>query len=90
MLLSTTPSYFLQNEESYIYFHARESSGTYFPRVLATQIHCYMTGLGPNPNLTLPYIPGMDAVVALPPAATNPFYPAFKLFKLMILQYQTE
>ena len=22
----------------------------YFPRELASQIHCYMTGLGPNPE----------------------------------------
>ena len=25
----------------------------YFPRELANQIHCYMTGLGPNRNITL-------------------------------------
>ena len=47
-----------QNGESYIQSCPRESSSVYFPRESANQIHCYMTG--PNPNLTLAQIPGMQ------------------------------
>ena len=45
--------------------HLIASPGMYFPRELASQIHCYMTGLGPNPSID----PGDAEVPLLPPPA---------------------
>ena len=39
-----------------------------FFQELANQIHCYMTGLGPNPNLTLAYNSGDAEAERTPPS----------------------
>ena len=50
--------------------HLKLSTGVYFPRESASQIHCYMTRLDPNPSIN----PG-DAVAALPPPPAKPRHP---------------